>query len=231
MIIAPSTKPLGDVMEKRKFPRTYHLPWSGGASDAGERVMDPSILYGKEVVITEKVDGENTTFARDYLHARSLDWAYHPSRTWVANLWGSVSPNIHPDVRVCGENLYAKHSVEYTDLPSYFLVYAVMFDDIVLSWKDTERMCFELGLRHVHVCHWSVYDAVSESCLKEKKCDEMGSAYGEVSEGYVLRPSDSFHIEDWKTLVGKYVRPNHVQTDIHWMTNSIEKNKLAKMPP
>lgn len=44
--------------------------------------VSPEFLKGP-VVITEKMDGENTTLYRDGLHARSLDSRHHPSRNWV----------------------------------------------------------------------------------------------------------------------------------------------------
>ena len=45
-----------------KYPRTFHLPWSPGADDKNERVMlDTSQFIGKQVVVTEKMDGECCT--------------------------------------------------------------------------------------------------------------------------------------------------------------------------
>lgn len=91
------------------YPRTPHLPWSPGASSDDVRVGDLSGLAGREVVVTEKLDGENTTLYADGLHARSLDSAHHPSRAWVKALQGRIGPAIPQGWRVCGENLYARH--------------------------------------------------------------------------------------------------------------------------
>lgn len=66
------------------YPRTPHLPWSPGASADDVRVADLSGFAGIEVVVTEKLDGENTTLYPDGLHARSLDSAHHPARTALA---------------------------------------------------------------------------------------------------------------------------------------------------
>ncbi|MFE9924807.1 RNA ligase family protein, partial [Streptomyces sp. NPDC005774] len=43
------------------YPRTPHLPWSPGAASDDIRAGDLSGLRGREVVVTEKLDGENTT--------------------------------------------------------------------------------------------------------------------------------------------------------------------------
>ena len=73
------------------YPRTPHLPWSPGATSDDVRVGDLSGLTGRDVVVTEKLDGENTTLYRDGLHARSLDSGHHPSRAWVKALHGRVA--------------------------------------------------------------------------------------------------------------------------------------------
>ncbi|MGC5412734.1 RNA ligase family protein, partial [Streptomyces sp. DT225] len=57
------------------YPRTPHLPWSPGATSDDVRMTDLAALAGTEVVVTEKLDGENTTLYADGLHARSLDSA------------------------------------------------------------------------------------------------------------------------------------------------------------
>lgn len=98
------------------YPRTPHLPWSPGASGDDVRTGDLSGLRGLEVVVTEKLDGENTTLYQDGLHARSLDSAHHPSRTWVKALQGRIGPSIPAGWRICGENLYARHSIPYREL-------------------------------------------------------------------------------------------------------------------
>ena len=77
------------------YPRTPHLPWSPGAASDDVRVADLSGLLGREVVVTEKLDGENTTLYADGLHARSLDSAHHPSRAWVKALQGRIGAR-HP---------------------------------------------------------------------------------------------------------------------------------------
>ena len=55
--------------ERVKYPRTYHLPWSEGRTDDDKVLSDDSQFIGKYVVVTEKMDGENTTIYSDgYLH-------------------------------------------------------------------------------------------------------------------------------------------------------------------
>ncbi|QHY97541.1 hypothetical protein SSPS47_20775 [Streptomyces sp. S4.7] len=105
---------------RTSYPRTPHLPWSPGVASDDVRVGDLDGLRGREVVVTEKMDGENTTLYRDGLHARSLDSGHHPSRAWVKALQGRIGGLIPDGVRVCGENMYARHSIPYEDLESWF---------------------------------------------------------------------------------------------------------------
>ncbi|KIF06359.1 kinase, partial [Streptomyces sp. RSD-27] len=95
------------------YPRTAHLPWSPGATADDVRAGGTQALAGREVVVTEKLDGENTTLYPDGLHARSLDSGHHPSRTWVKGLQGRIGARIPAGRRICGENLYARHSLGY----------------------------------------------------------------------------------------------------------------------
>ncbi|TYB64218.1 kinase, partial [Nonomuraea sp. PA05] len=91
------------------YPRTPHLPWSPGATPDDVRAGDLSGLRGREVVVTEKLDGENTTLYADGLHARSLDSGHHPSRAWVKGLQGRIGGRIPHGWRGGGGNLYARH--------------------------------------------------------------------------------------------------------------------------
>ena len=45
-------------------------------------------------------------------------------------------------------------------------------------------------------------------------------------EGYVIRNTSSFHYEDFRYNLGKFVRPQHVQTSEHWLQEEIIPNKL-----
>ena len=46
----------------------------------------------EDLVITEKMDGENTTIHNGGTFARSPDSRYHPSRDWLKAFAASISP-------------------------------------------------------------------------------------------------------------------------------------------
>lgn len=212
-----------------RYPRTFHLPWSPGATNDDRVMDDPEQAFGgSEVVVTEKVDGECTTMYRDYLHARSLDYAAHPSRDRVRALHAQIAHEIPDGWRVCGENLYAVHSIAYDALPSHFLVFSIWNDkNECLSWSDTIEWARLLDLWTVPVIavgawneeHVRLSDGVTKSVL------------GGDREGYVVRLSGSFHYRAFRRSVAKYVRQGHVQTDDHWKNREIVPNRLAAEAP
>ncbi len=105
-----------------KYPRTPHLPWSSGRAEDDIALDSIEHLERLEdVVVTEKLDGENTTLYHDYLHARSIDSKSHPSRDWIKRFHAKVRYDIPEDFRICGENMYAKHSIFYDALTTYYI--------------------------------------------------------------------------------------------------------------
>ncbi len=208
---------------KYKYPRTYHVPLSPGTTSDDKIKHDMSCFDGKTVIITEKMDGENTSLYRDYTHARSLDSNNHPSRNYVKGIWGKIRHLIPEGWRICGENMYAEHSIHYDNLEDYFLVFSIWNDkNECLSWEDTKKMCQELGLKTVHVIKTAhIFDPIHIHQLGLFIIKQTSSV-----EGFVIRNAESFHYNDFSDNVVKWVRENHIQTDEHWMSKPIIKNNL-----
>lgn len=201
-----------------KYPRTYHLPWSPGVTEDDRVVKDLSVFEGKEVVVTTKMDGENTTMYNNYIHARSLNDKKHWSKSWVKNFHGRIAHDIPDDMRLVVENLYAKHSILYTNLESYVYGISVWKGMNCLSWDDGCEWFNLLGIPIVPVLYRGVWD--------EKKISSILLNYN-MDEGYVVRLAESFHYKDFSRSVAKYVRKNHVTENDHWFFgNSGETNKL-----
>lgn len=104
----------------KKYGRTFHLPSSPGVTSDDKIMRSLSGLMVEDLVVTEKMDGENTTIHSAGSHARSPDSRYHPSRDWLKAFAAGLSPYLRPGERIIGENLYARHSVAYDALPSFF---------------------------------------------------------------------------------------------------------------
>lgn len=205
-----------------KYPRTFHLPWSEGVTSDDKVLKSVDLFKNKRVIVTEKMDGENTTMYQNYIHARSIDSRHHDSRNWVKAFHSQICHNIPENWRVCGENLYAKHSIKYYNLESYFYAFSIWdANNKCLSWDDFIIWCNLIELTPVNVLYDGIFD--------ENKLQSLYSTEDLTShEGYVVRIADAFHFNDFKKSVAKFVRKNHVQTESHWMTQEIIPNELQK---
>lgn len=206
-----------------KYPRTPHLPWSMGSNNDDKFVDEDFIksFNGRRISITEKMDGENTNMYPDRYHARSIDSMDHQSRHYVKGIWGRIKHEIPRGWRICGENMYAKHSIYYDNLDDYFLVFSIWNDkNVCLSWKDTKEICNSLSLS-------TVPEIKGINIFNENELIELSKALDPKNqEGYVIRYPGEFPYKDFKHNVAKYVRENHITTNDHWMFKKIEKNKL-----
>jgi len=205
-----------------KYPRTHHLPWSPGIHD-DDRVVDGiGGFEGRRVVVTEKMDGENTSLYRDYLHARSIDGPSHPSRDWVKAFWSQRAHDIPAGWRICGENLYARHSIVYDDLTTYFLGFSVWNErNVCLPWDETLEWFALLGITPVPVLYDGVFDEAAIRAL-------WSEADAGRREGYVVRTAEAIAYGDFRLRVAKFVRSGHVQTVKHWRHGQrVEPNGLA----
>lgn len=218
-----------------KYPRTFHLPWSPNVTNDDRMLKDDSIFYGpgflrsgipdplaipRHVIVTLKMDGENTSMYNDYLHARSLDYEPHPSRARIKALHAQIQWHIPDGWRVCGENLYAKHSIEYADLPGFFMVFSIWNEkNECLPWGETVEWAQLLDLPVVPVIYDGRYDrAAVEAAYKP---------YVNSHEGYVVRNIGRFHYGVFRQNVAKWVREGHVQSHGHWQRQRVVPNKLA----
>lgn len=221
-------KILADVLDQFtdyiKFPKIKHLPFSPGIN-RDDRVMSENDLNtyfnNMQVVIQEKLDGENCSMYADNIHARSIDGKNHWSRDWVKNLHAGIKFDIPDGWRICGENLYAKHSIKYTKLPSFFMVFTI-YNEIneCLSWNDTKDYCDLLGLNHVPVLYEGLYNDIDWDKLYSI------SRFGGEQEGYVMRLKSKFNFTHHGNSIVKWVRKGHVTTAHNWMYNSYEKNEM-----
>lgn len=206
-----------------KYPRTYHLPWSPGLTKDDRSLGDVSCFEGREVVVTVKQDGENCTWYRDGLHARSLEYDPHPSRDWVKARHARVAYEIPDGWRICGENLYAKHSIHYQHLSSYFQVFSIWDGLTCLGWDDTVAYANVLDLKTVPVLWRGTWNTKT---VEQLAMD--GTHAGDVMEGYVVRLAESFQYGAFRRSCAKYVRAGHVMTSHHWKRGQVVPNEVER---
>lgn len=214
---------------KRKYPKTFHVPWSGGIQSDDKVFKTMTQFHGKIVVATEKLDGENTTLYSDHIHARSLDSTFNWTRAWVTKMHSVLKFDIPEKLKLVGENLFAEHAIRYQDgvLDSYFYLFSIWEDiigsdeDFCLDYDDIVQYAELFELPMPKVLFRGVYD--------EKALIEIAKNLDTTrSEGYVLRTVDGFFRRDFTRCVAKFVRANHVQDNSeHWLKNAKQNGKLS----
>ena len=204
-----------------KYPRTYHLDFSPGATSDDKISKSVDSIIGIDVVITEKLDGENTSMTNDGVYARS-------HATFTTSNWSKEVRQLHDikvrgqldeDTYIFGENLEAIHSIEYGILDSYFYTFGVREKNIWLDWKSVEEYAYLLDLKVVPVLFKGIIKDKSQLELLVNKFMSEESLLGGEKEGIVIRNSNSFDGDFFNQNVMKYVRANHVTTDEHWSRN------------
>lgn len=165
-----------------------------------------------------------TSLYTDYLHARSIDGNSHPSRGWVKNLQAKIGWQLPNGFRLCGENLYARHTLPYLDLPSYFLLISLWDEtNTCLSWNDTIEWAGLLDLHTVPLLWRGVWESAEQI---QKVMD--GKLDLRRQEGYVVRLAGAFPYAAFRRSVAKYVRAGHISSGSHhWAAQSIIRNGLA----
>jgi hypothetical protein len=203
----------------RKYPRTHHLPWSDTIGPDGDHVLnDVSVFAGQEVIVTEMLDGENTTLYASHLHARSRDSRHHPSRDRIKALHAHLAHFIPSGFRISGENCFARHSIAYSALPAHFIIFAVWQGETCLSWDDTQGFVADLEARSGQRLPLAPLLYRGRWNEKQVRALQSGfSAFGGAQEGYVVRLARRFSLDEWHQSIAKYVRPNHVRSGAHWM--------------
>jgi hypothetical protein len=135
-------------------------------------------------------------------------------------MWAGMAHNIPENWRICGENLWARHSISYDNLPSYFMGFSIWNEaNVCLSWDDTLQYFDMLDIQPVPV----LYDGLWDLNIVSKMDRDLDP---EKDEGFVVRLADSFAYDDFGISVAKYVRKGHVQTDKHWRHQEIIPNGL-----
>ncbi len=181
-----------------KYNRTYHLPFSPGSTN-DDRISDSVIsLIGIEIVITEKLDGENTGMTSDGVYARSH--AAFTESAWsreVRQLHSMIKSSIDEDVFIFGENMEGIHSIEYTNLKSYFYMFGVRDNNIWIPWEGVEEYSYLLDIPVVPVLFRGFINSEKELQQIFEDLVKQPSALGGKREGIGIIYAGMFHNGDF----------------------------------
>lgn len=204
------------------YPKILPLSYSPKSEKFNHLEIDSNFV-GMDVVVTEKMDGDKAIISREDSYVKTLSFI---SENYEEFLYCHICPNFQFGIpngwKVCGEYLYAKHSIYYDSLADYFLCFAIWDDqNDCLSWDDTEWYCNEMGICLVPELYRGVYDQT----IVEKLAEDVVKRGG---EGIVVRNAEKFSYQDFQKNVAKYVRANFVATNDVYVSKELELNKLLE---
>lgn len=127
--------------ESKKYCRSLHAQISLGTT-SDDRFMPNGYLKSfakmSDLVLTEKLDGQNNCFNKNGVFARShTSPTVHPWDKPMRERWNLIKNDLN-NLEIFGENMYATHSIGYKKLESYLYVFAVREGDYWLSWEEVK---------------------------------------------------------------------------------------------
>ncbi|NLJ12091.1 RNA ligase family protein [Denitrificimonas caeni] len=219
-----------------RFPHTPHIDWLGDGMPRDDKVLtEPEIeaLLAQPIRVEEKLDGANLGIslrATGELRAQNRGqyllepFAGQFSRlnSWLGQHQYALCDNLQSDWIVFGEWCAARHSLDYDNLPDWFVVFDVYDRTEQKFWSCARRnaLAEKLGLAVVP----TLYQGAATLPELKELLAHASSRYREGNpEGIVMR-QDS---ELWCEARAKLVRADFAQSiEEHWRSRAIEWNDV-----
>lgn len=217
-----------------RFPHTPHLAWLGEDTPRDDKVLSAAEVnhyLAQVVVLEEKVDGANLGFSvgsdgsvraqnRGQYLGRPFTGQFARLNGWLAAHEESLINALSGSLMLFGEWVAAVHSLEYRDLPDYFLVFDVYDKEVQRFWSTTRRneLVSRLGLQHVHQIGIGQYrlDSLQQMLISSQSVYRVGAC-----EGIYVRYED----REWLIARAKLVHPDFVQSiGKHWRSRPLRWN-------
>ncbi len=220
-----------------RFPHTPHLIWLGNGIPRDDKLLDPEAAYSLlrgPVVVEEKLDGANLGLSvtpnggiRVQNRGQYLVFPYRGQYSrldrWLAPRVESLTEVLEKSLILFGEWCAAKHSLGYSKLPDWFVIFDVFDRTEDRFWSTTRRdiLAAELGLSVVPKLFAG--RASKEQLVKIVNSHDSSFMPGPL-EGIVLRKEN----EMWLEQRAKIVRPGFTQAiDTHWSRRALEWNSIV----
>lgn len=229
-------KESASVNEFVRFPHTPHLAWLGEGEPRDDKVLSPAearALLGAEVVVEEKLDGANLGLSigtDGRLRAQNRGQYLRPpfigqfSRLgpWLAVREDALFEALDSHLMAFGEWCAARHSLDYTALPDWWLVFDVYDRREGQFWSTRRRddWARSLGLTAVPALLHGQTDLPALKGLLNRHRSRYRDG---PMEGVVIRSED----DRWLRLRAKLVRSEFTQQiEGHWRSRALIWNHL-----
>ena len=231
-----------------KYPRTPHLFGSTGTDDDRHlsRRESQAFICDPSLIVEEKLDGTNvgihfTRQGRMVLQCRGheIQAGMHPQydlfRQWTVAMRPVLEAILENRHILFGEWLYAKHSVQYWNLPHYFFEFDI-YDKEAGRFVDLKTRLAILkgtGIHTVPVIHRGALTA--EQLPQLIQASAFDSLFENPTTGQPDRLMEGLYLrtEANGTVTGraKFVRIEFVEKvkqSEHWQHRTMVPNLLAK---
>ena len=201
-----------------RYPRTPCWPWSPSRPRGDRATKDPEGFIRREIVITEKLDGSNTTLrngdALTRSGTRAAPWLAMARKHHAWKLAGL-------DEIIYGEDLYGVHTITYAPMREHqtFRAFALLRGNSLVSQDELVEIASSLEIPTVPMIFRGEFPTVNDLDEFIQQAHLEPSALGTDREGLVLRTAGEFSLDDFAQNVCKSVRADHVQTGEHWSRN------------
>lgn len=224
-------------MDFFRYPHTPHLVWLGDGAPRDDKVLSPAeadALLARPVFVEEKLDGANLGISimpdgrlraqnrGQYLH---MPYAgqFARLREWLSRNEERVVGALTPELIVFGEWVAARHSLDYTELPDWWLVFDVYDRQAQRFWSTQRRDSWASATGLPYVPRLFEGDATVAS-LKELLVRERSRYRDGPMEGLVVRAEAA----DWSAARAKMVRADFTQAiAAHWRSHHLRWNRLG----
>lgn len=219
-----------------RFPHTPHLAWLGKGEPRDDKVLSPieaSALLVAEVVVEEKLDGANLGLSvgpDGFIRAQNRGQFLRPPfagqfarlERWLTAHEDTLFDSLDTHLIAFGEWCAARHSLDYTALPDWWLAFDVYDRHETRFWSTRRRdgWARDLGLPTVPALLCGRTDL---SGLKSLLYQQHSRYRDGPLEGIVVRVED----EGWLHQRAKLVRPDFTQhIESHWRSRTLVWNHL-----
>lgn len=220
-----------------RFPHTPHLAWLSPDSPREDKIFsaaEAAAFLRAKVVLEEKVDGANVGISVDAaggVQVQNRGQYLSPPFTgqfvrlnpWLAQREEAIFDALGEHLMLFGEWTAAVHSLDYPNLPDYFLLFDVYDRQAERFWSTSRRniLAAQLNLQVIHRldCGYFGLDALKH------RVKTVPSAYRDgACEGLYLRQEN----DDRLLQRAKLVHPDFVQNiGEHWRRRALRLNQIA----
>lgn len=219
-----------------RFPHTPHLTWLAKGQPRGDKILDPTeaeYLLENNVIIEEKLDGANIgiSLTKDrFLQVQNRGSYLTPPYTgqftrlaaWLAQHENEIINTLIPGQIAFGEWCAAKHSLDYTALPDWFLLFDIYESTENKFWSCIRRN--ELAKKTNLKTTPQLFSGKATTEELKTLITNKPSHYrkGPV-EGVIIRRDSG----NWCEMRAKLVRPDFSQSiEEHWKKRPLEWNRV-----